>query len=256
MENLPLIEQILAFVCRKCRFSREDCDDFKQSVQVKLIENDYRVLRECTGSSLRSYLKVVILRASQDFRNRLWGKYRDTAEAQRLGEAGKRLERLITRDGLSHEEARRYLQINEKIELTDEEFEKIIARLPPRQRRHWFPVESLNAVADSARDPDEALRAKEATRRQAEILDLLDRRARELSTEHQLLLRMIYQEGLTIAEIARARKVPQKPLYTERDRALRQLRELLEKEGVRKDELEAIFRLLLDATGPDEADEE
>ena len=255
LDSIPLIEEIVAFVCRKSRFAPADCEDFLQEVHLKLIEDDYRVLRECSGANLRSYLKVVISRASLDRRNHMWGKYRDGTEAKRLGRAALLLERLLERDRLNYEEARQYLRINEKIELTDEEFDVIRVKLPPKLHRQFVAVDPLYDVAASAPTPEEALQAKAAAQKQAGILTMVAKRVSELSSERQLLLKLLFEEGLKVSEIARARRVAQKPLYAERDRALRWLRERLEEDGISKEELQEIFRQLLGPAGLDGPDE-
>ncbi len=59
--HLKLIEEIVSFCCRRSRFSREEAEDFGGHVKVKLIENDYAVIREFRGrSSPKTYLTTVI----------------------------------------------------------------------------------------------------------------------------------------------------------------------------------------------------
>ncbi|MGH8186413.1 MAG: hypothetical protein ACREUC_07605, partial [Steroidobacteraceae bacterium] len=73
---------------------------------LKLIEHDYAVLRRFEGaSSLRTYLTVVLHRVLLDQRNREWGRWRPSAAAYRNGPLAVRLERLVTRDGLTPAEA-------------------------------------------------------------------------------------------------------------------------------------------------------
>lgn len=257
LESQALIQELVTFVCRKSHFSPADSEDFHQEVLLKLVEDDFRVLRERVGSSLRNFLKVVILRAGQDFRNRIWGKYRDRTEAKRLGETALKLERLLALDGLSYEEARETLRTNHKIELTDPEFDLIRARLPPRMRRQLVPVDQLLSVVEPSLTPEEALLAKAAAIKQAGILARLKSAVEQLSPEQQLLLKLNYEEGMKLSAIARIQNVPQKPLYAERDRALSALRRLLEQEGISKEDLEEIFRRLqgpAGADGPEERD--
>lgn len=185
----------------------------------------------------------------------MWGKYRDGTEAKRLGKAALLLERLLERDHLTYGEARQYLRTNEKIELTDEEFDVIRVKLPPKMRRQFVSVDPLHDIAASVPTPEEALQAKAAAQKQAEILAMVAKRVSELSTERQLLLKLLFEEGLKISEIARARRIANKPLFAERDRTLRWLRERLEEDGISKEELQEIFRQLLGPAGLDGPDE-
>jgi hypothetical protein len=53
---------------------------------LKLIENDYRILRSFEGlASLGTYLTTVIARLFLDFQIHEWGRWRPSAAATRLG---------------------------------------------------------------------------------------------------------------------------------------------------------------------------
>src|SRR4051812_9136398 len=131
LKSLPLIEKLIAFASRRSRFSREDAEDFSSWVKLKLIEDDYGVLRKFKGGcNLGTYLSVVIQRLAQDYRNHLWSKWRPSAEAIRLGPLAVRLEQLLVRDDYSFEEACQILQVNEGIGLTDAELDGLRAKLP------------------------------------------------------------------------------------------------------------------------------
>ena len=59
--HLKLIKEIVSYCCRGSGFSREEAEDFEGRVKVKLIENDYAVIREFRGrSSPKTYLIAVI----------------------------------------------------------------------------------------------------------------------------------------------------------------------------------------------------
>lgn len=256
LSNLELIDRIIGFAIRRSHFGPAEADDFRQETHVKLMEEDYKVFRVFAGTcTLRSYLKVVILRFGQDYRNHRWGKHHPSAEAGRLGTIAVKLELLMVRDGLSYEAARETLRTNEKVELTDEEFDQLRSRLPARVRRTLVPIDVVVGVPCTDSDPEEALRKHEASRKKARVQRILDQVMALLPSSHQNLLRLLYEDGFTIAEVARALKVPQKPLYRERDRALLSLRELLEERGVQKSDLEEILRFVLDAEEPDDDDE-
>ena len=71
------------------------------------------MLRRFEGrSSLTTYITVVVQRLFLDRRNRLWGKWRPSAEARRLGPTAVLLERLVSRDGWSAEQALETLRVN------------------------------------------------------------------------------------------------------------------------------------------------
>ncbi|MGH7489945.1 MAG: hypothetical protein ACREMY_30715, partial [bacterium] len=74
---LPTIDRIVSFVCRRNNLGPAEADDFRSLVRLKLIENDYDVLRRYQGrSTLRTYLTVVVQRRFLDYRISEWGKWR------------------------------------------------------------------------------------------------------------------------------------------------------------------------------------
>src|SRR5438045_4333623 len=85
----------------------------------------------------------------------MWGKWRPSAEAKRLGEKAITLERLLTRDGFSYGEALETLTTGTRA-FTREEVEAIYLRLPERQPRPVL-VSSLAPDAAPTIDPDRDL---------------------------------------------------------------------------------------------------
>ena len=84
LDNLALIDRIVAATCRRNRMTAEETEDFGSSLKLKLIANDYEVLRAFEGRcSLGGYLTAVVQRAFIDHRNHLWGRWRPSAEARR-----------------------------------------------------------------------------------------------------------------------------------------------------------------------------
>ena len=97
--NLGLVDRLVRFVCQRARVVGADVEDFASTVKLALIENDYAVLGAWEGrSSLATYLTVIIQRLLADERIRDLGRWRPSAEAKRLGEAGTLLEMLLRRD--------------------------------------------------------------------------------------------------------------------------------------------------------------
>src|SRR5699024_217877 len=116
LAHLEPIEATIGLICRKNRLRAEDADEFRSQAFIKLIENDYEVLRRFEQrSSLRTYLTVVLQRVYLDFRNGQWGKWRPSAEARRRGATAVALERLVVRDGLMLEEAIQVLVISQGV---------------------------------------------------------------------------------------------------------------------------------------------
>ena len=155
LANLPVIDDVTAKVCRRHRLSAAESDDFQSDVHLHFIERNYEVLRRFEGrSSLTTYITVVVQRLFLDRRNRLWGKWRPSAEARRLGPTAILLERLVARDGWSAEQALETLRVNHNV-VVDEALralcEKLAKRTPSRQ---LVPQDQADETADAAPTPE------------------------------------------------------------------------------------------------------
>lgn len=240
LKSLPLIEKIIAFASRRSRFSREDGEDFSSWVKLKLIEDDYGVLRQFKGGcSLGTYLSVVIQRLAQDYRNHLWSKWRPSAEALRLGPLAVRLEQLLVREEYSFDEACQILWVNEGIGATEAELSDLRAKLPPRTGRHVVSDEALQAEASPDPGPEQQAEDHEIATESRRILMALYRSMETLSTDDRVLVKL--RTRMSVADIARARKVAQKPLYSRLKKAYKALAKALEREGVRKEDVKKIL---------------
>jgi DNA-directed RNA polymerase specialized sigma24 family protein len=98
--QLPVIERAIAFVCRQYEVDGADAEDFASSVKLKLIENDYAILRKFEGrSSFATFISVTIRRMLIDERIHERGKWHPSTAAKRLGQVAIHLEKLLYRDG-------------------------------------------------------------------------------------------------------------------------------------------------------------
>ena len=233
LANLHVVDGVIRFVCQRQRVSATEAEEFASEVKLRLVDNDYDVLRRFQQrSSLRTYLSVVIQRMFLDYRNRLWGKWRPSAEALRLGPVAVRLERLIVREGYGFDQAYEVLRINEGVTLGQSELADIAARLPSRTRPTLVGEELLESVPGHDDLPDAELGSENARANSLRIRRALAPAMRELADQDRLILRLRFQDGLAVADIARALNLDQKPLYRRLEALLRRLREALEAQGI------------------------
>ena len=234
--NLALIDRAIAFVCRKNFLCGPEAEDFRQSVHVKLLENDYKVLRKYKGeSSLKTYLVVVIQRHLLDWRNHQWGKQRPSAEAQRLGKVALKLEELIRRDGFFVAEACEILLTNHHVELSREELERLADALPQHPPRPTTVGEDEigDRPADTER-PEERVLKGELRSEVQRLLAALEKVLGELPADDRLVIEMCVLGNRKIAETARflgLTEKEEKSLYRRRAQILARLRQGLEREG-------------------------
>ena len=72
--SLGLVEQVIAFICRRHRLYDARAEDFASYARLALIDSDYAILRKFQGrSSLGTYLTTVIHRLYLDYLNREHG---------------------------------------------------------------------------------------------------------------------------------------------------------------------------------------
>jgi RNA polymerase sigma factor for flagellar operon FliA len=233
VSNLDVVESVIRYVCQRQKLSGSETEEFDSEVKVRLVDHDYEVFRKFQHrSSLRTYLTIVIQRIYLDYRNHLWGKWRPSAEAQRLGPVAVRLETLMGRDGFSFDQACEYLRTNEHLAALDSELDAIVVRLPIRTRRAMVGEQELEAVADTTSRVDDRLLSNERHAGARRILDALKSAMQLLSDQDRVILRLRFQDGLAVADIARALHLDQKPLYRRFDALLRQLRAALEAAGI------------------------
>jgi RNA polymerase sigma factor (sigma-70 family) len=243
LENLRTIERIARFVAHKHRLNPDEAAEFEQEVRVRLLENDYAVIRKFeTRSTLSTYLTTVIMRLYQQWRVEQWGKWRPSAEAKRIGEKAIMLERLITRDGYTLEEAVRVLTTPGGSQYTIPELEAIYVRLPNRVPR---PIAVSDEVlpeaiaADSdAGDRVEAQDREKTARRAASTMDGL---LNELDEEDRLILQMRFWHAQKVPDIARTLHIEQKKVYKRLDKLFGTLRRGLERAGVSQSDVAGLL---------------
>jgi RNA polymerase sigma factor (sigma-70 family) len=239
LQNLRTIEQIARSVARKHRLNQDEAAEFTQEVRVHLLEDDYAVFRKFEGrSTLSTYLHTVIGRFYSQWRVKQWGKWRPSAEAKRLGRKATELERLLTRDGYTFEEAVRELTTPAGSQYTIAELEAIYLRLPPRVPRP-IPVsdELLPESVAADGEADELVKARDRERAARHTATTLGRLFLACGAEDQLILQMRFWDERKVPDIARTLHMDQKKVYKRIDKLLLALRRSLEKEGVSKSDV-------------------
>lgn len=242
-ENLPVIERAVAFACRRYALRPEDAEEFASIVKLKLIENDYAILKAYEArSSFATFISIVVQRMAIDFRIHEWGKWHSSAEAKRLGPLAIDVERLLHREGRTIEDAAAIVGESR------EAVEQLAARLParaPRRRDVALEDAEPSAITKPADAEDLAVaddRRKTSEKVSAIVSALLSR----VPDDEQLILQLRFEGGMTVAQISRALQIDQKVTYRRIERRMRDLKEELLRAGVDS-------RDVLDLIGHDDA---
>jgi RNA polymerase sigma factor for flagellar operon FliA len=236
LSNLTLIDQLVASVARRHRLTPADAEDFRSTVYVRLIQDDYATLRKYEGrSSLRTYLTSVIGRLLLDQRNSTWGKWRPSAAARRGGELAIQLEKL-TLKGLSFEHACDMLESARGQAIDRRTLRDIFDRFPRRARRYFVGEETIATHPTPHGAPDAGL-TRDARRSAIKRAGLaLANELRAMAPDDRRFLRLRYVEGRTVSESAHQicgfDAVEMKGWYRRLQRLLATLRSGLERRGV------------------------
>jgi RNA polymerase sigma factor (sigma-70 family) len=201
--NLEVVEWAIQFVCQKHGLSVEEAEDFSSHVRLKLMDDDYAALRKFRGESkLSTFLVATISYRFLDYRNALWGKWRPSAKAVRLGVDARLIEQLTHRDEYSDDEAFEILRTNHHRNITRPEFEAILGQLPSRDKRRFENDEVLESLV-SGDSPDQNILNEEKRIAWEQLLQATKEALLELTPEERLLLKLFDEDGLHMNEVAK-----------------------------------------------------
>ena len=245
--NLALIERAVGFASRRYRLDPNDAEEFAAVVKLKLVENDYAVLRAYEArASFSTYINIVVQRLALDYCIHVWGKWHASAEAKRLGSLAIELEQLLLRDGRTVDEALVILAPKHG-GITRDSLQTIAARLPERAPRHRdVGIEKAEFVAVTrpaeVEEPVFAGDRRVASERLSSIMSAVIAR---LPEDERLILQLRFEGGMTVPQIARALGLDQKLTYRCIEKRMREMRIELERAGI-------AWRDVLDLIGRDE----
>jgi RNA polymerase sigma factor (sigma-70 family) len=243
LSRLADIERVISFVSARHHLPGVEADDFESHVKLKLIEDDYDILRRFEGrSSLRTYLTIVIQRLFLDYRTRAWGRWRPSAEATRAGAVAVLLERLTNRDGHGFEEACELMETNHQVTVSRPALEAIAGRLPVRLRRRFESDEVLANLQSDELPVDNVIAEAERAAVAARLDTALKAAMAGLDPQDRLIIAMRFQDGRPVVEIARMLRLDQKALYRRVQRLMKELRVALEACGIGGVEALEIFQ--------------
>lgn len=235
LEHLDLVERAAASAARRAGLAPQDVEDFVSTVKLKLIEDDYAVLRKHRGESrLSTYLVSVVHHRFKDYLNHKFGKYRPSATAKKLGPAAVALERMLIVEKRELEAAIQVLLGRSDLETSRAELERLAEALPVRPRRSFTSDDRLSELAAPTDENAPERRVEDAERRSTaeQVEEVLSLALATLSPRDLLILKMFFRDGQTIAEIAKILRLEQRPLYTRKAKSLKRLRTALESAGL------------------------
>lgn len=238
LEHRLWIERVAAMTCKQHGVFDADAEDFVGWMQMRVIEDDYAIIRGFRGESgLKTYLASVVNRQFFEHGRQRLGRWRVSAKAEQLGPPAPELEALVHRDGYTLEQAGEKLRTSGRTALSNAQLARLLSQL--RDRAPLRPVEVPSATRDDALATaqassyaDERVTAAEDQQERRRVLASLDRALEALADEDRIIAKMHFRDGFSVADVARTLNLEQKPLYRRVDRLRTRLRQLLEQEGV------------------------
>lgn len=162
-----------------------------------------------------------------DGQNHLWGSWRPSEEAKRLGPVAVQLDRLLSRDGYSLHEGFEVLRTNHHAGMSPEELMDLAARLSPPN-----PYRRMEGEAELRFQP-----SRESVEKRKWARELFLEALATLSPEDRLIVKLQLEDRFSIGEIARTLNLEQKPLYRRLQGIYASLRSTLESQGVRAEDI-------------------
>lgn len=231
--QLQSIRAALQSIGRRYHLTPEQAEELSSDVHLKIIEDDYAVLRKFQWrSSLQTYLTVVVNRVYLDGLVKERGKWRPSAAARRHGCVAVTFERLISRDGLSFDEACGALEQMHRAQVDRQSLDHLAAIVRVRSARQYVSGDALDRIQSRSGDPSvpllEAVRAAASERASRALAAEIA----ALSDEDRLLVRRRFFDGARLLDVARETAQAPTIVYRRLARLLAVLRRRLEQRGI------------------------
>jgi len=207
--NLSITDKIIKNYCYRYNITGDEADECNSHVYEKIIDNDYKKIREFKGgSSYKTYITVVISRILID-KKRSSGRWKPSQKALKMGEEAVILEELVYWKNYSFDQAYNTLTTNHKISIRRDRAYEIITLLQRKNVRRAKPrtIELVDNESDNkSTSPDKSVIHKEILKKRDQLDNVIEKIRESLSNEEHLLLRMRFEGNINISKIARVLK--------------------------------------------------
>lgn len=228
-QHRPHIERVLRDIARKYHLASAELDEFRALVDHALERNDYELLRAFDSrSKWETYLTTVVTRLFFGFQADLWGQWRPSQAAQRLGPTATLLEELMVRDSLPLGRAIDMMRTTHRVDLPRHRIEQLARDLG---------LSTALAPGDGATGYGDAETTAEDPAIQVALRDAMAL----IQPEDRLLLAMRYVDRQPLTRIAKVLKVDARPLQRRIEQAKEVLRTSLLMQGIAIEDVDAVL---------------
>ncbi len=246
IENVEQINNAIRSLCRRHGIFGSDQDDLVSVIRLRLVEDDYHVIRQFRQQSkLSTYLHTVISRLFIDCQRRSAGRWRPSVTAQSMGETATKLEELLHREHYTIDEAFSIMTTNYHSSVTMEELCEIAAKLPIKTARLTVDTgdDLLDTVSSSDLSPENILLNSQTERVRQTLDGVIEEVRASLSSEERLILALRYEDDRSVSEIASILGENRTAITRRLDTILCRVREAVKARGIMADDLQEILGL-------------
>lgn len=217
------IDQIVSGLCRKYFLAAGEIEEFRRVAEHALERNHFELLRAFEGKSTwATYLETVLTREFYQFQAALWGDWRPSPTAVRLGPAAMLLEELVGRDRFSVPDAIEWMRTTHRVDV-------------PRHKIQQY-AERLALVG-----PGEARRAGVA-HADSRLSDALRDAMALISPDDRLIVQLRFRDHQPLTRIARMLNADARPLQRRIDLIKDNLRHALLTQGIAGGEVDVLLQ--------------
>ena len=237
LQQRPHVEQVIQDLARRHYLAPAEIDEFREAIERVLERNDYELLRAFDGrSTWETYLTTVLTRQFFVFQTALWGQWRPSAAACRMGPAAMLLEELTLRDRIPVQDAIEFMRVRHRVDL-------------PRHRLQQMAAELGVSVSRTPTSAGANARVLRDARLQSALRDALAL----VSPDDRLMLELRFRDRQPLTRIAQVLKTEARPLQRRIETATDVIRTSLLTQGIPTEDVEALLRHAdSDAVHPDQ----
>jgi RNA polymerase sigma factor (sigma-70 family) len=247
--NLSLIDIIIRKITIKYNLQQTEFDDFKSTVYDRLVDNDYKILRNYKGSRIaRSYLIMVIRNIFIDhYRKKSGVRVRSSTIAEQLGEPAITLERLLKYKGYTLDQAYEMFQTSysnlRKTAPTRDSLEKIVTQLKIKPKVKLVLLDDYDSYNQLTvtETPGDVMVQQELLRNKKRVIEMIAHIRNKLNPEDKLIIKFRFVDDLSLSEIARRLKTTRYNAAMHLERILSSLKNELIKQGIKKEEMKELI---------------
>jgi hypothetical protein len=117
LQQRPHLERLVQEIARRYHLASTDVQEFRIALDQALERNNYELLRAFDGrSTWETYLRTVVTRQYYLYQTSLWGSWRPSERATRIGAAAVLLEELVLRDRFALPDAIDWMRTTHRVD--------------------------------------------------------------------------------------------------------------------------------------------